>query len=153
MLDPNYDGLDPEDVQVTNIDDKTEQTNALYVSYLEIADQRQRGPSSDVRFAVDVEYADGTEAAGVTVVISVYDSSPTDLNTDSNIRNFLMTTDSNGQVVTPWLKGLGSGDYHVEVHDMWLSGYRYLWDPINDLDLGDEDGDGRPDLTFTRTEM
>ena len=46
--DPNYDGLDPEDVQITNVDD-AEQTNALYVSYLEIADQRQRGRRT-VRF-------------------------------------------------------------------------------------------------------
>ena len=146
--DPNYDGLDPEDVQITNVDD-AEQTNALYVSYLDIADQRQRGPSTDVRFAVDAKYANGTAAAGVTVVISVYDSAPTDLNTNSNIWNFLTTTDSNGQVVTPWLKGLGSGDYHVEVHDMWLTGYRYLWDPINAPGLGDEDEDGRADLVFT----
>lgn len=148
--DLDYDGLDPEDVQVTNIDDETPQTNVLYVSYLEIADQRQRGPSSDVRFAVDVKYAGGTAASGVTVVISVYDSSQTDLNTDSNIRNFLIMTDSNGQIVTPWLKGLSSGDYRVEVHDVWLPGYSYLWDPFNDLDFGDdEDRDGRPDLVFT----
>jgi hypothetical protein len=152
--DPNYDGLDPEDVQVTNIDDETEQANVLYVSYLEIADQRQRGRSSDVCFAVDVKYDDGTPngiaAAGVNVVISVYDLPQTDLNSNSNIRNFLIMTDSNGQIVTPWLKGLGSGDYRVEVHDMWLENDPYLWDPFDLLDVGDdEDSDGRPDFVFT----
>ena len=153
--DPNYDGLDPEDVHVTNIDDeKTPQANVLYVSYLDIADQRQRGRSSDVCFVVDVEYDDGTPngiaAAGVNVVISVYDSSQTDLKTNSNIRNSLVMTDSNGQIVTPWLKGLGSADYRVEVHDMWLENDPYLWDPLDLLDVGDdEDSDGRPDFVFT----
>ena len=148
--DPDYDGLDPEDVPIINIDDETFQTDVLYVSYLEIAEMRQRGPSTDVRFAVDTNYADGTIAADVTLVISVYDSFQTDLNTTSNIRNFLLATDSNGQVVTPWLKGLGSGVYRVEVHDMWLVDAPYLWDPFNDLDVrDDEDGDGRPDFAFT----
>jgi hypothetical protein len=59
-------------------------------------------------------------------------------------------TDSNGQIVTPWLKGLGSGDYRVEVHDMWLVDAPYLWDPFDLLDVGDdEDGDDRPDFVFT----
>jgi hypothetical protein len=59
-------------------------------------------------------------------------------------------TDSNGELVTPWLKGLGSNDYRVEVHDMWLESAPYLWDPFDLLDVGDdEDGDGRPDFVFT----
>lgn len=144
--DPDYNDLDPADVELTNIDDETSETEAIYVRDFFVDEPRQRGPHTDFRFIVDAGLGtNDTDAAGAQVVVSVYDSSDTDLNNDSNIRNFLGTTDSNGIYRTPWLKGLDPGTYWVEVHDLALAGY--LWERPDDLDLElDQDGDGRRDL-------
>ena len=147
-LDLNYSGLDAADVSLSNIDDDSPVTNAIYVRSFG-SEIRKKGPSTELRLNINVRHdsdfdgvsEDGdSPIAGVVVVISVYDSNNT------IVRNFLLTTNAQGTGTTYWYKLPGAGDYHIEVHDLSLSGF--YWDPLNVLEssLGDRDLDGRPDL-------
>lgn len=148
--DPDYGGLDADDVLLSNVDDDSPVTNAIYVSSFEY-ETRKKGPSTEVRLLVDVRHdtnADGEPdgdlpAAGVVVVIAIYDANGT------NVRNFVGTTSAQGAGTTAWYKLPGAGDYQIEVHDLSLTGF--YWDPLDVLEssLGDEDWDGRPDVLLS----
>ena len=151
--DTNYNGLDPDDVDVRNLDDDSQ---SLYVSGFE-AITRERGRRVEVQFVVDVRIDsadfgkagdDDGPAVGATIVLSVYNSAVTELNNEYNIRNFVGTTDSNGRFRTYWDR-FDSGDFRVEVHDVILAGH--MWDPTDVLELGfdDDDDDGRPDFLLS----
>lgn len=151
--DPDYDGLDPDDVSLSNLDDDSQTT---YVGDFEIL-TRERGKFLEVQFVVDVRIdsqnfgvADEGDAVavGAVVVVSVYDSDPTDLNGLTNIRNFVGTTNDAGTYRTEWYR-LDPDALRVEVHDVLLTGY--LWDPADVLEMSfdDDDEDGRPDFLLT----
>ena len=147
-LDLNYNGRNAADVSLSNIDDESPVTNAIYVRSFG-SEIRKKGPSTELRLNINVRHdsdfdgvsEDGdSPIAGVVVVISVYDSNNT------IVRNFLLTTNAQGTATTYWYKLPGTGNYHIEVHDLSLAGF--YWDPLNVLEssLGDRDLDGRPDL-------
>jgi hypothetical protein len=151
--DSDYDGLDPDDVSLTNLDDDSQ---ATYVGDFEIL-TRQRGRFLEVQFVVDVRIdsqnfgvADEADAPAVdaVVVVSVYNSEPTDLNGSTNIRNFVGLTNESGTYRTEWYR-LDPNALRVEVHDVSLTGY--LWDPADVLEMSfdDDDEDGRPDFLLT----
>ncbi len=151
--DLKYNGLNAADVLLANIDDETAPENAIYVRGFGM-EERLKGPSTEIRLNIDVRHDSNfnrasedsdTPVAGVVVVISIYDSNGT------NVRNFVGTTSAAGTGTTAWYKLPGTGDYHIEVHDVSLDGY--YWDPLNELEsiLGDRDGDGKPDLQLTLT--
>ena len=154
--DSRYSGLNAADVSLTNIDNDSPVTNAIYVRSFE-SETRPRGTSTEVRLNINVRkdsnsngvpdnpvdsasYSD-SPAAGALVVISIYDSNGT------NIRNMGGTTNADGSLDTGyWYKLPGAGNYHIEVHDLSLDGF--YWDPLDVLEdsLGDANWDGRPDL-------
>ena len=145
--DTNYRGLNAADVSLSNIDDESPVTNAIYVRSFG-PETRPRGSSTELRLNINVRKdsdSDGLSedsdllAAGVTVVIAIY------LN-GTNIRNMVGTTSAQGTLTTYWYKLPGAGNYHIEVHDLSLAGF--YWDPLNVLEpnLFDWDSDGRPDL-------
>ena len=149
--DPNYDSLDADDVLLSNIDDESSVANAIYVRDFAM-ETRRKGPSTEIQLFVDVRTdtnADGVSedidspAADAVVVISIYDSNGT------NVRNIVGTTGAQGTGTTYWYKLSGTGEYHIEVHDVSLDGF--YWDPLDVLEssLGDEDWDGRPDLQIS----
>lgn len=149
--DTNYNGLNAADVSLSNIDDDSPVTNAIYVRSFG-SEIRKKGPSTELRLNINVRHDsdfDGKSEdsdlpiAGVVVVISVYDSNNT------IVRNFLLTTNAQGTGTTYWYKLPGAGDYHIEVHDLSLDGF--YWDPLNVLEssLGDKDSNGRPDLLLS----
>ena len=155
--DSNYDGLDATDVALINFDDESPVTNAVYIHDFDVI-TRQRGKGTDLGVSINVRHdsdADGVAeatdapAAGVLLVISVYESSDTELNNAASIRNFLVTTDANGNVSVGWARGLSAGEYHIEVHDVSLDGFH--WDPLDELEtaFADADADARPDQTVT----
>ena len=152
----NYNGLNAADVSLSNIDDESPVTNAIYVRSFG-PETRPRGTSTEVRLNINVRHDSDTDgvpdnsalysdssAAGVTVVISIYDSN------GMIVRNFLLTTNAQGTGTTYWYKLPGAGNYHIEVHDLKLDGF--YWDPLNVLEplpLLDADSDGRPDLQLS----
>ena len=146
--DTNYRGLNAADVSLSNIDDESPVTNAIYVRSFG-PETRPRGSSTELRLNINVRKDSGlygvpdpddSPAAGVTVVISIYDSNGT------NIRNMVGTTNAEGSLTTYWYKLPGAGVYHIEVHDLSLDGF--YWDPLDVLEdsFGDANWDGRPDL-------
>lgn len=145
--------VDDQGVGTIEDDDSASVQNTIYVRSLEY-ETRQRGKQTEIRFTVDVRIDSDNDgisedsdarAAGAVVVVSLYNSDVTELNGDSNIRNFVGTL-SEGIGSTYWYKLPGPGEYQVEVHDVSLTGYS--WDPSNTLEsaLGDDDEDGRPDM-------
>ena len=74
--------------------------DTIYV-YSITYDTRQRGPHTEIQFTVDVRIDsdhDGDRKTMIrpselSVVLSVYDTAVTELNSDSNIRNFVGTMD------------------------------------------------------------
>lgn len=149
--DPDYNGLNAADVSRSNIDDESPVTDAIYVRSFEM-ESRKKGPSTEIRLNIDVRHdtdANGASeesdfpAAGVVVVIAIYDSN------GANVRNFVGTTSAQGAGTTAWYKLPGAGDYQIEVHDLSLTGF--YWDPLDVLEssLGDEDWDGRPDVLLS----
>jgi hypothetical protein len=153
----DYHDLDAADVTLTNLDNDATVSNTIYVSCFTVK-ETPRGRQTYYSFEVQIRYdsnnngmADNDDliAEGAQVVVSVFDSDVTVLNNDSNIRNFLGTTNEDGVFRTSGYKDLESGTvYSIEVWDVALADY--VWDQLNtfdpDLDLHDEDGDGRPDL-------
>ena len=104
--DLNYYGRNAADVSLSNIDDETDLTNAIYVRSFG-PETRPRGTSTEVRLNINVRKDSGVygepdegdlPAAGVTVVISIFDSNNT------IVRNMVGTTSAQGTLTTYWYK-------------------------------------------------
>ena len=137
--DADYDGLDPDDVLVTNEDDdgSHNDTNALYV--YDIRFESKRG-GKDWRAVFEIRNdsnadglpgSDDSVRAGVTVTVNFAG------------QTFTGVTDANGVMSTSWLRNLGSGSHYANAVDLVLAGY--FWDPLDVDDEDDTDGDGKPD--------
>ena len=146
--DADYNGLDPEDVAVTNLDDDgAVASNLMYVWDVGF---EQRGRKNTYRVVVDVRQdndfdntAESSDAglAGVLVTVVFTDAS------GQTIHQFSGTTDSNGIFRSDWFNVADPGNYHAEATDLVLAGF--VWDPDSLFDPtsndDDFDFDGNPD--------
>ena len=135
----SYDGIDPPDVGVTNIDNDgpSGDPNTLFVYDIRFESKRR---GKDWRGVFEIRSdsdADGQgsssddTAAGVSVTV-VFTG-----------QTYSGTTDSNGIFRTGWIRNLRSGSYYANAVDLVLTGY--TWNAL-DLDLEDDsDNDGNPD--------
>jgi uncharacterized delta-60 repeat protein len=150
--DPAYNGLDADDVSVTNTDDDApSSSNGIYVWDI-VFESRDRGNKHDERIAVVIrEDSDGDGIAESSDAV-VSGANVTVVLTGPVPGIFSGSTDSNGVFRTNWVRDVSDGIYTAEVTSLTHS--TLSWDQDldptgNDTDI---DGDNLPDQQHSNPE-